>query len=444
MKIPFDTPGRRWLVTASALALVAIYVALAATRFAASSLGRGEVRSGDFKRLRWAVRLDPGDAEYRNYLGGYYRAFAQDLGDLATAREYYREAAQLNPHSADYWFDLAAVYQLLGDASRQTSAFERAIEADPTKPTVAWEAANLYMVQGANEKALREFRVVLANDASLAPSAIQFCWRIEPDVDALLRDVVPPQNDAYLAFLDLLEKNKPEDGATVTDQTAQTAKVWNALLQTNQPFERRRADEYFRYLILHKDVDQAVRVWQQTADRFGLSRYLPTAGNLIVNGNFGLNVLNTGLDWQYQKQDRVKLELDSKDCPDDRRDFRSACNGRQALTVNFDGPGIRDAGIYQLIAVQPNTTYNFSAYYKTSEQQGAGAPHFTVQDMYTLAIYYESDDLKDAGFWTKAEGEFTTGPDCKLIVLHIRRLPEGHPIRVKLWIGNFRLTRKPA
>jgi hypothetical protein len=96
------------------------------------------------------------------------------------------------------------------------------------------------------------------------------------------------------------------------------------------------------------------------------------------------------------------------------------------------------------VAVQPNTTYDFSAYYKTSEQQGAGGPHFTLQDAYDSTIYYDSDELRGAGFWKKASGEFTTGQGCKLLALHIRRLPVGMPIRVKLSIGDFRLTQKPS
>jgi hypothetical protein len=64
--------------------------------------------------------------------------------------------------------------------------------------------------------------------------------------------------------------------------------------------------------------------------------------------------------------------------------------------------------------------------------------------MYTQAVYYESEELKDSGFWKSADGEFTTGPDCKLIVLHIRRLPAGSPMRGKLWVGDFHLIRKPS
>ena len=112
------------------------------------------------------------------------------------------------------------------------------------------------------------------------------------------------------------------------------------------------------------------------------------------------------------------------------------------MLVTFDGPGVRDAGIYQLIPVQPAISYKFSAYYKNGELEGAGGPHFTIQDVYGQAVLYDSDELKDAGFWKSATGEFTTGPDCKLLMLHIRRIPDGSPIRGKLWVDDFRLVQK--
>jgi tetratricopeptide (TPR) repeat protein len=423
MKIPFNTPARKWLVMSVAFAVAIAYLGLTTSQFAAYWLGNpSRVELSSLTNLKRAAWLDPGNAEYRDRLGRFYDLVSRDP---ASALGQYKAAVQLNPHSSTYWFDLASGYQVLGDTLNQTVALERAIQADSMTPDVAWQAANLYLVQGENEKALREFRVVLANDTSLADVAIQFCWRIKPDVDALLRDVVPPYPDAYIAFLTLLERKQ---------ETAGTAKVWNALMQTHQPFGRGYMYDYFRYLIQHKEVDQAVLVWQQAASRFGLSSYLPSPGNLIVNGSFSLEILNGGFDWQYQKLGSVTLMLDPSD-------FYA---GQRSLLITFDGPGITDAGIYQLVPVQPNTAYEFSAYYKNGEMQGAGGPHFTIQDMYSQAVYYDSDELKDAGFWKSATGEFTTSADCKLVVLHVRRLPAGSPIRGKLWIDDLHLTRKPS
>jgi tetratricopeptide (TPR) repeat protein len=418
MKISFHSPTRKWLTAALVAVLAVAYVGVAGSRFVASWLAsRAELNS--LQRAAW---LDPGNADYRNHLGRYYDLVARDP---VAAVAQYKAAVQLDPHSARYWFDLSSAYQVLGDTPNQNAALERAIEADSMTPDVAWEAGNFYLVQGQTEKALREFRVVIANDPSLADAALQFCWRIEPDVDVLLRDFVPVRSDAYIGFLTLLQSK---------EQTAGAAKVWNALMQTHESFESRYGYDYIRYSIQHKDVDQAVLAWKQMASRFGLSSYLASTNNLIVNGNFNLNILNAGFDWQYQKQSGVNLSLDNSD-------YHS---GRRSLQITFDGPGIIEAGIYELVAVQPNTTYEFNGYYKSGEIEGAGGPHFTVQDMYTQAVYYESEELKDAGFWKSVDGEFTTGPDCKLIVLHVRRLPAGSPIRGKLWVDDFHLTAKAS
>jgi tetratricopeptide (TPR) repeat protein len=476
MKIPFQSPARKRLVAAVALALATLYLGLVSLEFIASFAGN---RTG-LTWLKSAAWLDPLNADYHDHLGRYYDLVARDP---VSAIGQYEKAVHLNQHSASYWFDLASAYQVLGDTANQTTALERAILADSKTPDVAWEAANLYLVQGDSEKALREFRVVMANDTSLAAPAIQASWRMNPDVDILLRDVVPPTADAYIAFLTLLEGNvglqlrkaasAPDDtdvGALalqIRNETESTFKIWDALMRSHQPFDKRFAYEYVRFLIQQKEVDQAVAVWQQMTSRFELSGYLPTLENQVVNSTFTLDVLNNPFDWQYERQPGVGLTLEPLETPHQdepaqigffaklfnfvTRTFRSApapsphVRGPRSLMITFDGPRISDAGFYQLVPVLPNTKYQFSARYQNKgEQEGAGGPHFTITDMYSQATYYESDELRDADSWKKVDGEFTTSPDCKLVVLHVRRLPANSPIRGKLWIDDFRIIRKPS
>jgi tetratricopeptide (TPR) repeat protein len=504
MKIPINSRARKWLVAAAALVFAVVYLGLVSREFVASVLGkRTELIS-----LKAAAWLDPANADYRNHLGRYYDLVARDP---LTAIAQYKTAVQLDPHSAALWFDLAGAYQVLDDTANQTLALARAIQAEPTKPDVAWTAANFYLVQGENEKALREFRVVMANDPSLAPSAIGLCWRVNPDVDALLHDVVPPTSNAYVAFLALLQRNadviqrdlsSPPDlnsdpdsaarlqvvqakVAQMKSETAATFRVWDALLQSHQPFEQIPAFGYIQFLLQHREVDQAMLVWKQTAERFGLSSYLTSSdsasSNQVVNGDFSLDVLDNGFDWQYQKQAGVKLTLEpldtkkAEDAPSPKglltrlHDFFSKrllpapvisqqLRGPRSLAVSLDGPGISDAGFYQFVPVQPNTLYTFSAQYRNKgPQEGAGGPRLTITDMYTQADYFQSEELKESDKpqdqdndlrteekWKSIEGHFTTGPDCKLVVLHIRRLPVNSPIRGKLWVDNFRIVRKSS
>lgn len=408
----------RRVLLAGLAAFLTLYVCAATREFAGDWLAD---RPG-LTSLRLATRIVPENADYHYRLARYYDLVARDQD---SAMQQYRLAAGLNPHDSRYWLGLANIYQGLGDVPNQTIAIERAIAVDPTTPDLAWEAANLYLAQAQTDKALHEFHVVMESSPEKAGLAMQLCWRISPDADALLGNVIPARLDSYFAFLSFLMSKEQTDG---------TLKVWDAMFGLHQPIPMERAYEYIRYLLLHKQPADAGMVWKQATSLVGLSAYLPSSENRIVNGDFNLDVLDGGFDWQYRKQSAVGLTLDA----------RETHEGHRSLAISFDGPGIVDAGIYQLILVEPNTAYKFSGYYRNGEIDGAGGPHFSLQDLYTAQAYYLSPELKDAPEWKGVSGEFTTGPETQILVLRVERVPEGSPIRGKLWVADFRLTEAGA
>jgi hypothetical protein len=415
MRIVLDSPLKKRGLLALFIALSA-YLAIVSIQLAAEWLaGRPQLAS-----LRAAVKLDPWNADHHHRLGRYYDLIARDSGP---AIEQYQDAVRLNPNQAEYWLDLASVYQVQGDLESQTHAIEQAVSVEPTSPKVAWNAANLYVVLGNKEQALREFRVVMDGDPYLPETAMRIAWRISPDVDLLLKDVIPARVDSYLAFLALLMSK---------EETAGTIKVWDALIQLHQAIPIPSVFNYIQYLLLHKSPEDASLTWRQAASLLGLNAYLPSSNNLVVNGDFHLDVLNGGFDWQHQKRSGVSLSLDTTE-------FHA---GHRSLAIVFDGPGVTDAGIYQLITVQPNTTYQFSAYYKSGEMDGAGGPHFSLEDLYSGHSYFLSDALKFGSVWKNVWAEFTTDADTKVLVLRVQRLPAGSPLRGRLWIDDIHLTQK--
>ncbi len=170
--------------------------------------------------------------------------------------------------------------------------------------------------------------------------------------------------------------------------------------------------------------------WEQAADLLGLSAYLPTDDNLVVNGDFSLDILNGGFDWTYVTRTGVTPVLDSS----------ASHQGSRSLFLNFLGPGIYDAGFQQIIPVHGATTYDFSAYYKSADFEGAGGPQIVLRDAYTGAPLYTSDPLRDADFWKEAHSKVTTPQSTTLLVLAIERFPAGSPIRGKLWLDDFELA----
>ncbi|MGA9530094.1 MAG: hypothetical protein WBS24_18415 [Terriglobales bacterium] len=413
MATPLSERQLRQLAVGMAL-LALVYLFLAGKEFAASVFASHSDRA----QLERAVRLSSGNADYRHRLGAF---LAFNDGDSQAAVESYRSAIALNPYNASYWLDLAAAFQVTGDLSGQRNAVDRALAAEPTAPDVAWKAANFFLVDGQIDRALREFHVVIENDNTLADAALQSSWRVRPDVDALLREVVPQRTDSLIAFLSLLMSKQETAGAIET---------WNHVAQLHEKFDTWRMFEYVNYLIQAGRPDAAMAAWEQTAGVLGLSAYLPTEDNLIVNGDFGLDILNGGFDWTYVNRTGVRPLLDASD-------FRE---GRRSLSLTFEGPGISDAGIQQLIPVRGGTTYDFSAYYKSADFEGAGGPQIVLRDAYTNAPLYASDSLTDADFWKEVHSKITTPSSTTLLRLVIERFPAGSPIRGKMWLDDFQLA----
>lgn len=416
MRIAIQKPAGKTLLLAAVLLGAAAYVASGAVQFLAAHFAQ----STALNDLRRAVWLQPGNASYHHLLGRY---FALVQPDPEAAEASYRSAIALNPHSARYWLDLAALYQQTGKESAERDALQQALRLDPNTPDVAWEVGSLYLVLGDADQALKQFKIALANDPYIAPLALQFCWRLRPDVDLLLRDVLPALPSVYSSFLNLLISK---------EETAGTTKVWDRLVQLRQPVENHYIFGYIRFLVDRRETDQASLVWRQAPAVADLSAYQPTPDNLIVNGDFSRPVLNGGFDWLYDRKRGVDLALDTT----------TFYSGNRSLRLTLDAPGLADAGIRHLISVKPGTNYEFSGYFKADDMQGVGGLRLVVQDQLSGATHFSSDDLGNTHVWTKVGGSFTTGPDAKLLVLRVMRNPVGSSIRGQLWIDALKLAPK--
>ena len=417
MQVNLDREWKRRAFKAALLGVVAVYIGLITREAVGEWLAAHETLG----RAQAAVHLVPENGEYRYRLGRYYELVSRD--ETAAISQFQRAIA-LNPHSARYWLDLANAYEVAGNESEQVNAVDRAIAAAPTDPEVAWYAANLYIALDQRERALHELHVVMESSSEAAGPALVLCWRLTQDVHSLLQGVIPSRADDYFSLLSFL---------TSKSQSEESLAVWDALVALGQPISLEKTFDYIRYLVLHRMPADASHVWWQMASRNGYAAYLPNSTNALVNGNFDLTVLNGGFDWQYHRQSGVTLALDPAESHD----------GHRTLSITFDGPGVVDAGISQIIFVHPDTTYEFSCYYKNGEFDGAGGPHFALQDFYDGTTFFESEVLKQAPDWKQVTSTFTTGSQTNLIALRIRRLPESSPIRGKVWISDFRLSVAP-
>jgi tetratricopeptide (TPR) repeat protein len=417
MRIELRSQLREFSLAALCLLLVGLYLHMVLRPYRASLFAA----IPDLSNLQEAIRLEPSNAEYRELLG---RNLAFSGANLNDAIANYRLAVHLNPYVARYWLDLAGAYQVAGRIREQEQSVEQAVEADPTTPHVAWEAANFFLVQGNRERALRNFRVVLANDPEAVDPALQLCWRATGDANQILERALPRRPDLYLSFLRLLI-SKQEVGSAEN--------VWNHLIALNQEFSTPLAFPYFRFLIAKQEVAAAQTAWQQLAGvNRSLQPYLPSDENLVVNGGFEENLLNGGFDWWYESKPHAALAIDTSE-------FHG---GTRSVSVTFDGQSISEAGISQFIPVKPNTNYEFSAEFRTEELETASGPRFAIADAYGNASYVLTDDVMGTNPWRLQKARFQTNPNTNLVLLKIVRQPAGPLIRGKLWIDDLRLVEK--
>jgi tetratricopeptide (TPR) repeat protein len=415
MQIELRSRVGRFSFAAVCVLGVVVYLQFALRAFLASHLAANL----EAPRIQKAIRLEPGNAEYRDLLG---RQLALSGATLDEGISDYRTAVHLNPYEARYWLDLAGAYQVAGRASEQAETVERAVQADPTTPHVAWEAANFFLVQGDPEKALPYFRVVLANDPEAVDSTLQLCWRATRDANKILDLGLPPRPDLYLSFLGLLVF-KQELGAAEN--------VWNRLVGLQQKFPTKLALPYFQLLIAKQEVVAAKTAWQQLVEADeSLQPYQPSRENLVINGGFEENLLNGGFDWWYRSGPHAALAIDTSE-------FHS---GTRSLSVTFDGYSVPEVGLIQFIPVKPNTSYEFSAQSRTEDIDSASGPRFGVADAYTKVSYVLTDDTLGTTPWRLQKARFQTGPNTNLLLLTIVRDPATPLIRGKLWIDDVKLV----
>lgn len=401
------------------LALVAVtaYIFFAGLLFEAHrNAGRGNIEG-----LESASRLAPWNAEYHHLLG---RAYSLGRMDASAGVRQYETSLALNRYSSRAWLDLASTHQMTGDLARQRNAMERAIAVSPTTPSVAWEVATFYLLQGDVNKALSHYRTVFTDQPAEARNLLPTLWTVtNGDTDAILDKGFPREPSLYLDFLKFTVERKDLDAS---------AKIWQRLVALKSPFEVREAFSYFRLLIKLHHGNDAIAAWKQAAlVNPNLAEYLPTSNNQIVNGDFEFTMLGGGLEWEVEKQNGVELRVDSLD-------FHG---GNRSLAVTFDSNIPPTLGLRQYVVVEPSAEYQFSGFMKADGLDTASGPRFAIRDAYTQQPLFVSDEVRGSTAWKEFQGRFRTSPQAQLVTVEVLRSAPVGLIKGKLFVDDLSLRR---
>jgi len=376
----------------------------------------------DQQSLEASARLEPWDARTHWLLGQYFLSAAQDQ---TRALANLKRAVSLNPFEARYWLDLAAAYEFANKPDESQGALDRAVRAEPTSPSIAWESANFYLAQNHTSRALPLFRVAVQyGTKDTAAAALNLCWRATHSVTQIVSQALPPEPDPYFVLLNIL---------TSGGQTAPANELWHALIAQKLKFTVEQAFPYFDYLITTRQVDQAAEVWRSLGQLDSDLLEGPQL-NLISNGGFEARYLNGAFGWRHEPYSQVSISLDTSV-------FHS---GTRALRLLFTGPALTDTGVYQYVPVRPNVKYRLSAFVRSEDIISASGPRLVIQDSYSNQVLVSTEDLLGTTGWRQQVVDFVAGSEARLITVRIMRVPGNPLIKGTFWLDDVHLAAIPT
>ncbi len=374
--------------------------------------------TGDREGLERAGRLEPGNAEFNFRLGRYWLFLQQDA---ARARPLLRRATELNGHEARYWLDLALAERALGDSAAAHAAIEQALRLEPRTPEVLWEAGNALLATGETRAALVQFHDVIAYSPDLGDAAMDVSWRATHDARAIVELALPAEPVPHLKFLSTL---------LAQDDAANAALVWEHLVGLRKPFNLSQAFPYVDYLLRRGDGAAARAAWRDLDTvNPSFAAYQP-GDNLIVNGGFEMDLLNTGFDWRYQKQVHVVATIVTDEVH----------GGARSLQLQFEGSDVNDTGLAQAVVLEAGNDYALGCYARTQNVEGGGALRFEVRGPEN-AVPWQSDPIPLSPTWQASRAVVHAGASG-IYQLRLVRVPSGTLYRGTVWIDDVTLVRK--
>src|SRR5579859_344189 len=373
-----------------------------------------------------AVRLEPGNPGNWYLLGRYWQ-YSLDEPDPRRAIGNFRRALALNPRYVDAWLDLAAVYEFEGDFSAARDAYLQARNAYPISATVAWRYGNFLLRQEQVAPAFAEIRRAVYVDPKRSAEAFSRCWRVDPNVESILDQVIPPDRVAYLDIIREL---------AVADQLDDTLAVWRRLLSLHPRMSPSDVTFFADFLIQKGHFEDAHRVWLDALSLSGVVTGDPQ-GSVVWDGGFESSVRGGGFSWTYPvASPGVLASLDPRQKHSGRQSLRLLFTGKR--NINFDG-------VCENIEVQPQTTYRFSAWVRTQMLTGDEGIRFRIYSFSDSQVlgYTDSQDSRDTQPWTLLTMPWSTGRDIhRARVCVLRNLSRGFDPRIQgtAWIDDVSLV----
>lgn len=378
--------------------------------------------------LRRAARWEPSDPEIRVKLARALVAQAarENPQEVAAA---FRAAVQVAPDRAENWAALGDALDVAGDARDAKQAYRQAIALYPRSPAINWQYANLLIRRGDVTEAAEPLRRAIQGDSSLRMGAFDLAWRASIPPTEILQ-IVPAMQSDRGAYLDYLTRSGRLDAAE---------EVWKRLLASPAEFDMDAAFRYFDALLAAHRIDELMSMWA------GLARHhperivwRPDAAERVTNGGFDAPLLEGGFGWRTVRIEGAKMSLDQAVYHEAAPSLRVAFDGKHNLNFGH---------VAQYAAVEPDASYQFTAYTRTNGITTDSGPRIAVYDpLDHVALWQETPELTGTTNWQEQHLEFRTRPRTRVVIVQVVRTPSrkfDNLIAGTLWLDDVSLKKLP-
>ena len=348
-------------------------------------------------------------------------AAGSNKDDMAVALANLQEALRQNVASPDRWLDVGEALLHLGRTDEAKHCFSQAVALGPQSPQVFWRTAQFY----AQIQEPHRSQEYMGKLLELMPQYEQlvFSTYLSGGADVLdpleygipRKSQLPQDYYRYLLTQDLALND--------------LKKAWE-WLQDHSLVDDRLAGDYVDFLAKKGEYSLATEAWRRSAGRRDYAFLNP---NLVFNGDFESEPLQSGLDWRFSGNTGVQIN----------RDSTVTFSGSSSLQIEFDGGSNSDFNSLTHDVVAQPGHYHFRAWIRTSElttDQGIGfrladpSGHMSLETMRLIGTHD----------WMPLDLDFTLSGAVRLLRIEVVRQPSlkfDNKISGTAWIDNISLVR---
>lgn len=341
----------------------------------------------------------------------------------------YEKTVSLSPNDYRFWTTLGTAYEQFGEAAKAEHAFKRAVELAPSYAYPRWYLGNLWVRTGRYDEAFAGLRLASKAEPEFQPQLFNLVWQIYGDDAPAIRKAIGDTSAERAQFAVYLIGMKEFDKGL---------KFWDEMSIDDKRANLASGESIIASLKNEHRYHDALKVWNDIAGE----KLRAEVGSVFDSsfeeaGSYGSDA---PFGWQVRSAPQVQIDIDAN---------KSQKGGRSLRLIFQVRTNVEPVHIAQLVAVEPQTEYEFEGYVSTEKLESGSAPQIDIVDPTDDKTMVSSPMAPRAtNNWTRINFTFKTGEKTEAVVLKVVRSSCVNeqtpvcPIFGTVWYDNFSIKRR--